>query len=1500
MPSPYDNRLAQSHAGVTGLIINPDNPGMHSHTKYQGIHPINQIHEGLLNPQEQGIEQQLIQQPQQQQVESQISQENKQIINKLNELPLSDANKANLIFKLNNKEGFIDNLVTLGYIDFKIGKAIGFSSDELQDASKYLTSAVEKISEYFGIDTDSNTDSILTPNPKQSENEYAKHIAKYLSGKTIDQKKQYFEYKFGAHKAGQSYLATSENEELLSLIENHLKVLNKKFDEIEPSSAIAVLMNLNYNTQKKTLQNIGFSDDEVEDMMGTADKNITGYSTLHHYSLDKVFDFLHSKANSEPIIKKDEENILDKSKLDNILNGLKIPVFNYNTQDDFIGNLSSKLYNMNENILSQIGVPRDKLMDTWNHYSKLRAAVEKFVNGGEKKTFEFPEVNTGKIDYAMFNKEEDFKDFPYATALNIATQIHHEKNAEQQAIMLTNLGIGLDNDYFNALISNKSLMYDVILKKLKENQQVSLQENKLVEKVQNKKTLLSPEEIANTIEEYNDKFNNSSITGKEFSKKLIELGLKTKQVQNFTFYNKKTYPKSYFMKWANKIHAQNKETATELEIVTEPEPKYVKNITNKYPNIKSFIPDGLLSEYKQEYDSDIGSSAGYTLKDHTNMVLGQFNKYYKGQLLPGNFNSNAFEALLALHDIGKPKAISEGNEKSQHENTVALMNNTLQGMGLKQSEINVCNALIHADVLGEYLQNDKSLEETVKRLEESAKFAGMNPIDFFDLELLLFKVDAGAYTEDAGGKKSLDHLFKFGEDGIGLEASVQSKIDKVHEGILFAGEPLPDSDTELPTADEAWGKYTMRELEDKIIGKLFADETEFDDWLSTSDRKEKFLERYAKKLKEYNELNNIPAIKPKSISTPINGVRSKAKELMKEFSTQTRSFIDFAVSKNIPKEVATGMLNESDSFEELELKLTGYLQNNIKEEPKKINIKDSDFNDWYYSINGKNSPDLIGTLFANHEEYKKWITSESTTEAKRIFEKAVQKYNGINTDINLDPSNFIKVGSQKGSNAGGLYKDNTTGKQYYVKHFDNNHRLADNENIANELYKLAGVPVANTSIGKVNNKASIISEMIDGVNPSINTIKSNKDIINNFVIDAWLANWDVAGADYDNLLLTPNNALYRIDNGGSLLYRAQGGSKNFTDEVTELESLRNPDINPTAANIFSDITYNIIKPGLDRLKKINNQDIHDIVNGSTAFNQIEKNKLINTLIKRKADILNKIKDDSYFSSHDIELYEEFTSKKNLVSNIIQNNFKNNEKINKLINSTNTMLNDVESILNSNTTNAINQRKYAITTLLNDVGLAEYKDTIYEHIYYWQSGSPVNGQVFIRSAMAQLKGQSHIQYGIDHSFYIYDRKMSAKEFNLAYKNGRECAEALIPFIMISQKRAEMDKQNGNKLRLYRGISDGMEEKPATKIKKAIAKNNDPSMLYSIPNNGEAGFSTSLGIAQSFGKVIFTKEFEPEEILFNFNLFSNEYLGETEYIVDSESTRFLKRSEILLMD
>ena len=39
--------------------------------------------------------------------------------------------------------------------------------------------------------------------------------------------------------------------------------------------------------------------------------------------------------------------------------------------------------------------------------------------------------------------------------------------------------------------------------------------------------------------------------------------------------------------------------------------------------------------------------------------------------------------------------------------------------------------------------------------------SGIGKDDFFKLLSILYKVDAGSYTEDAGGKRSLDELFSF-------------------------------------------------------------------------------------------------------------------------------------------------------------------------------------------------------------------------------------------------------------------------------------------------------------------------------------------------------------------------------------------------------------------------------------------------------------------------------------------------------------------------------------------------------------------------------------------------------------------------------------------------------------------------------------------------------------------------------------------------------------------
>lgn len=80
----------------------------------------------------------------------------------------------------------------------------------------------------------------------------------------------------------------------------------------------------------------------------------------------------------------------------------------------------------------------------------------------------------------------------------------------------------------------------------------------------------------------------------------------------------------------------------------------------------------------------------------------------------------------------------------------------------------------------------------------------------------------------------------------------------------------------------------------------------------------------------------------------------------------------------------------------------------------------------------------------------------------------------------------------------------------------------------------------------------------------------------NFVADCLLANWDVVGLNYDNIRIdVDTKKIWRVDNGSGLDYRAQGAKKDphfFSGTIIEFETFRNPDINPSAANIFVTIS----------------------------------------------------------------------------------------------------------------------------------------------------------------------------------------------------------------------------------------------------------------------------------------------------------------------------------------
>ena len=80
-------------------------------------------------------------------------------------------------------------------------------------------------------------------------------------------------------------------------------------------------------------------------------------------------------------------------------------------------------------------------------------------------------------------------------------------------------------------------------------------------------------------------------------------------------------------------------------------------------------------------------------------------------------------------------------------------------------------------------------------------------------------------------------------------------------------------------------------------------------------------------------------------------------------------------------------------------------------------------------------------------------------------------------------------------------------------------------------------------------------------------------VVESFIVDAWLGNWDVVGLEYDNLLVQGDKAV-RIDTGGALRYRAQGGLKNedFGTNVPEIQVMRESVRNAEAASVFGVVT----------------------------------------------------------------------------------------------------------------------------------------------------------------------------------------------------------------------------------------------------------------------------------------------------------------------------------------
>lgn len=223
-----------------------------------------------------------------------------------------------------------------------------------------------------------------------------------------------------------------------------------------------------------------------------------------------------------------------------------------------------------------------------------------------------------------------------------------------------------------------------------------------------------------------------------------------------------------------------------------------------------------------------------------------------------------------------------------------------------------------------------------------------------------------------------------------------------------------------------------------------------------------------------------------------------------------------------------------------------------------------------------------------------------------------------------------------GTNPGGWYRDNETGDRKYVKIYENPDQTRV-EVLANILYDTAGIPAAHSVLSAVGGRLAIVSDEVVGstLEPygphQVKILQSRPEFIDGALADMWLGNYDVIGCYGDNVVQQPNGTVVRIDNGGSMHFRARGKIKPFPhDRVPELEGMRDPNVIPmsnpsiaqsTAGRVFHILTDAAIADQASRLFYTVTKEVIEDRTASVNFDPETRKRVTETLLGRRAYLM---------------------------------------------------------------------------------------------------------------------------------------------------------------------------------------------------------------------------------------------------------------------------------------
>ena len=294
-------------------------------------------------------------------------------------------------------------------------------------------------------------------------------------------------------------------------------------------------------------------------------------------------------------------------------------------------------------------------------------------------------------------------------------------------------------------------------------------------------------------------------------------------------------------------------------------------------------------------------------------------------------------------------------------------------------------------------------------------------------------------------------------------------------------------------------------------------------------------------------------------------------------------------------------------------------------------------------ITGKSREELRKTEMKNRSDSRKRTQEISKANADRRDGLASRFFGGKDKTPKPDDSKAIEVpkprkplntdgwkkwnSGRSGSQVGGSFED-ASGNKFYVKE-PHSQSHAEQEVLAAQLYRLLGVSAADVQLGDYKGKTKIVSPWIDNsknnvLSPQKRDQAWRKKVQAGYVADAWLANWDVLGTGWDNIIADGNGDPVRVDTGGSLGYRARGAAKGsaFGNTAGEMESLLDARKNPSSADYFGDIPKDEIERQVAELEKLQPDQIRQMVDGYIS-DKNEAKKLSDTLIARRQDIIDR-------------------------------------------------------------------------------------------------------------------------------------------------------------------------------------------------------------------------------------------------------------------------------------